>query len=317
MDHVESKSRKPFRICDYENLVYSCTRCNSAKLKWQVLDPTSDAFGNHLKVLSDGSIEALSVEGQDLIDRLHLDKHPAVTTRKEVLELLLLKQDSPDDPRVDRLFRQKFGYPEDTARISQRYGRQEATAAHRQREKLFPRAPIARKTAQSLLKVAHIQPSRSRSPSRTDRAGTADGPPYGRREFALKDPSGSSSIYLRGNGDPSTYLPRRGLMARRVRSHSFRPGPSGERAMGRRKQRKCRICKKSPVWKGGDVKNPGPFCKRCYHKRVWPQRPGLERKTTNQEDGLSPDAFWMHSEEEVFRADTRCSEDRNLLRVFG
>ena len=34
-----------------------------------------------------------------------------------------------------------------------------------------------------------------------------------------------------------------------------------------RKPRKCRICKKRPVWTGGDVKDPGPFCKQCYHKR--------------------------------------------------
>jgi hypothetical protein len=39
-----------------------------------------------------------------------------------------------------------------------------------------------------------------------------------------------------------------------------------------RKPRKCRICKKRPVWKGGDVKSPGPFCKKCYHKKVWPNR---------------------------------------------
>lgn len=39
--------------------------------------------------------------------------------------------------------------------------------------------------------------------------------------------------------------------------------------MGRRKVRKCRICKNSPVWRGGDVKDPGPFCKRCYHKHIW------------------------------------------------
>jgi hypothetical protein len=45
-------------------------------------------------------------------------------------------------------------------------------------------------------------------------------------------------------------------------------GPS----MKKRKPRKCRICKKRPVWIGGDVKNPGPVCKRCYHKNVWPER---------------------------------------------
>ncbi|MGO8902895.1 MAG: hypothetical protein ACLQU5_31830 [Isosphaeraceae bacterium] len=39
-----------------------------------------------------------------------------------------------------------------------------------------------------------------------------------------------------------------------------------------KKQRRCRICKKRPVWTRGDVKDPGPVCKRCYHKHVWPER---------------------------------------------
>ena len=42
--------------------------------------------------------------------------------------------------------------------------------------------------------------------------------------------------------------------------------------MRKRKPRKCRICKKRPVWAGGDVKDPGPFCKRCYHKHRSPGR---------------------------------------------
>ena len=51
----------------------------------------------------------------------------------------------------------------------------------------------------------------------------------------------------------------------RCEAHTF----PGVRPMG---QRRCRICKKRPVWKGGDVKNPGPVCKKCYHKHVWRER---------------------------------------------
>jgi hypothetical protein len=53
----------------------------------------------------------------------------------------------------------------------------------------------------------------------------------------------------------------------------------GKKTSGRRKRPVplCRICKKRPVWRGGDVKDPGPHCKRCYHKHVWPQRPGARR----------------------------------------
>ncbi|HEV3120636.1 MAG TPA: hypothetical protein VGY53_01975 [Isosphaeraceae bacterium] len=42
--------------------------------------------------------------------------------------------------------------------------------------------------------------------------------------------------------------------------------------MKRKKPRRCRICKKRPIWTRGDVKDPGPACKRCYHKHLWPDR---------------------------------------------
>ncbi len=38
----------------------------------------------------------------------------------------------------------------------------------------------------------------------------------------------------------------------------------------KRKQRRCRLGKKSPDWTGCDVKDPGPFCKRCYHNHISP-----------------------------------------------
>ena len=53
-----------------------------------------------------------------------------------------------------------------------------------------------------------------------------------------------------------------------------------------RKPRKCRICKKRPVWKGGDVKNPGPFCKKCYHQKVWPDRMASRRFPPDEMDEL-------------------------------
>jgi hypothetical protein len=74
-----------------------------------------------------------------------------------------------------------------------------------------------------------------------------------------------------------------------------------------RKPRKCRICKKRPVWTGGDVKNPGPVCKQCYHKKVWPDREaarkGLpaERETYRLEEDsipehllMDPDFYYWH-----------------------
>ena len=60
-----------------------------------------------------------------------------------------------------------------------------------------------------------------------------------------------------------------------VQARSVGPGME---VMPRRKQRLCRICKKNPVWRGGDVKEPGPYCKRCYHKHVWADRPSARKK---------------------------------------
>jgi hypothetical protein len=55
-----------------------------------------------------------------------------------------------------------------------------------------------------------------------------------------------------------------------------------------RKPRKCRICKKRPVWKGGDVKNPGPVCKKCYHKNVWPERVAARQHFADDLELLEP-----------------------------
>jgi hypothetical protein len=49
--------------------------------------------------------------------------------------------------------------------------------------------------------------------------------------------------------------------------------------MARKKQKLCRACKKRPVWRGGDVKDPGPYCKKCYHKHVWPANRSPGQKT--------------------------------------
>ncbi len=58
-----------------------------------------------------------------------------------------------------------------------------------------------------------------------------------------------------------------------------------------RKPRKCRICRKRPVWIGGDVKNPGPVCKRCYHKRVWPERMSRRKMGADGGNSISIDDF--------------------------
>ncbi len=113
VDHIASQVSAPDRICDYANMVYACTRCNSARQDVDVLDPTTSPPGVHLRVRGDGTIAALTAEGQDLIDQLGLDVESLVRVRCYYLDLIALKREHPDDARVDRLFLQSFGYPDD------------------------------------------------------------------------------------------------------------------------------------------------------------------------------------------------------------
>jgi hypothetical protein len=113
VDHVVPQSEDDALICIYGNLVYACVRCNSAKQDVNLIDPTATAFGQHLRVEADGRITALTVEGQDLIDLLHLDKRPAVDVRAEYLRRLRLEEHHPDDPEIRRHFIEAFKYPDD------------------------------------------------------------------------------------------------------------------------------------------------------------------------------------------------------------
>jgi hypothetical protein len=112
VEHFAPKVVYPDRATDYTNLVYACTRCNSVKSATiTILDPAEVAFGMHVQVTHDGSIRALTPEGQEMIDLFHLDRSPAVEVRQEFLLLLHAKREQPDNPTIHALFLLKFGYP--------------------------------------------------------------------------------------------------------------------------------------------------------------------------------------------------------------
>jgi hypothetical protein len=113
VDHVVPKSEAPTLICEYDNLLYVCLRCNSFRGVAKLLNPTNTAFGDHLHVTPDGIAHGLTVMGLDIIDQLHLNGVSAVDTRNRVLRILRLKEQFPDNTEVDELFRETFRYPND------------------------------------------------------------------------------------------------------------------------------------------------------------------------------------------------------------
>lgn len=119
VDHVIPQSDDPSVICDYMNLVYACTRCNSARREVRVLNPTQVAFGAHLQLGMDDLLTALTVDGQCLIDLLHLNANPALQVRRKYLRILALKKKYPEDSEVAQLFLEAFGYPEEMPDLGQ------------------------------------------------------------------------------------------------------------------------------------------------------------------------------------------------------
>jgi hypothetical protein len=112
VDHILPKVKWPELLCDYDNLVYACLRCNSLKQDIVTLDPCRIALGKHIHFKPDGSVVGRTRKGKEFVLLFHLDVAPAIDVRNEKLMILRLKIDHPDNSEVARLFQVTFGYPE-------------------------------------------------------------------------------------------------------------------------------------------------------------------------------------------------------------
>jgi hypothetical protein len=113
VEHILPQSTHPHLICAYENLLYACLRCNAFKQDLTTLNPTVSALAQHLRVEEDGLLTGLTDDGKEFILLLHLNERPALEVRRAKLLILSLKRRFPNEPRVDQLFRQEFGFPQD------------------------------------------------------------------------------------------------------------------------------------------------------------------------------------------------------------
>jgi len=113
VDHILPQSQDPTgaRVCDYDNLLYACSRCNSARRELSVLNPDQVALGEHLGVTDEGFAVGRTPEGKNLIDILHLNEDDLVQARQETLAVLRLMESYPDNPDVQNLYARRFGYP--------------------------------------------------------------------------------------------------------------------------------------------------------------------------------------------------------------
>ncbi|MBL8205243.1 MAG: hypothetical protein JNM09_13495 [Blastocatellia bacterium] len=86
IDHFTPQMAAPLRALDYENLLYVCSTCNSRKSIHLVPNPCKVGFGNCLEVRSDGTIQALNVEGELLIEFLRLDDDDHIRFRRLIID---------------------------------------------------------------------------------------------------------------------------------------------------------------------------------------------------------------------------------------
>ena len=113
IDHLIPRLRAPHRVCDYDNLVYTCAGCNGVKGDLQPPDPCAVGFGRCVSVNQDGSIKALNEEGVLLIETLNLDDEDCRRYRRLMLEIIQLC-----GSRNRRLFRKLLGYPDNLPDLS-------------------------------------------------------------------------------------------------------------------------------------------------------------------------------------------------------
>ena len=114
VEHLKPQHIDKRGLLDYENLYYSCLTCNSVKRAvWPIADPCRDAYSNHLSVRSDGTVDALSRQGQILRHTLQLNEQRRIEFRRRMLNLFADLQSRIVDPGVRELFRSHFGFPDD------------------------------------------------------------------------------------------------------------------------------------------------------------------------------------------------------------
>lgn len=111
IDHAMPRSRAPERLCDYGNLLYACSMCNSFKQDVLLPDPCNTAFASHVRVNADGSISAISSEGKRLVRVLQLDR-PKLTEWRARLLRLLERLALFGDSAASEL-KSWFGFPDD------------------------------------------------------------------------------------------------------------------------------------------------------------------------------------------------------------
>jgi len=115
VDHVKPKGKPEYGalICVYDNLVYACNRCNAWKRDVILLDPCSERLAEYIFMDADGVMIGRTHPGMTLVNILGLNQTRPRAVRQRLLRVLRLFQCNPNDPEVQALYFDCFGFPDD------------------------------------------------------------------------------------------------------------------------------------------------------------------------------------------------------------
>lgn len=118
IDHLRPQSAAPESAREYDNLVYACWRCNSAKQDTPPpLNPDRDVLAEHVEVCNDGTVRGRTPQGEAQIRACRLDRPKLVEFRRGMIALRNLLE-ARRDAAADELLRKYFGYPDNLPRLA-------------------------------------------------------------------------------------------------------------------------------------------------------------------------------------------------------
>ena len=89
IEHFVPASVDPDQACEYSNLLYACRTCNAAKSNvLAVPDPCAVAFGDCLRIKTDGEVEALNAAGLKLLAVLRMNSPTNIHHRSRWMRTL-------------------------------------------------------------------------------------------------------------------------------------------------------------------------------------------------------------------------------------
>lgn len=108
VDHFVAQATDPDQVTAYDNLVYSCSRCNLIKSAQKVPDPMAALIVGNLQIQPDGSLEYYSDDAESLILKLDLNSPQMISWRLLWIRIIELARDH-DATLHERL----MGFPDD------------------------------------------------------------------------------------------------------------------------------------------------------------------------------------------------------------